>query len=192
MCVDPKNCRRTQPEAIFSIHGLWPSVSGQKGGSMPPCNQGDEIRITENNFEEDFLNEMTTHWPSLSRTNSEFWTHEYNRHGFCYMTKFKKQNPQDYFEFAMHLYKKYEFEQLIHSIEGETDGESIIFQSPQELKQKLQIATGHLHFDLHCHKINGIQYLIEIRFYFDLDLHSYDGYESQDCSYGQVVLPLNL
>ena len=73
------------PRHSMSIHGLWHSLS--TGVTLPDCNSGSEIAIIDSGSDT-FLS-MRQYWPSLTGTNEKFWNHEYNKHGYCYLKKFK-------------------------------------------------------------------------------------------------------
>ena len=56
------------PRHSMSLHGLWASLSS--GATLPNCNSGEEITVSDNGSET-FLT-MRQYWPSLTSTNQYF------------------------------------------------------------------------------------------------------------------------
>ena len=95
----------------LSIHGLWPSLSS--GQMLDECNQGEEIEVVNDGSKT--FSTMEKIWPSLNNPNVVFWTHEYNKHGFCYNKRFEidVNDYKSYFNKVIELYNKYNFSTLI-------------------------------------------------------------------------------
>ena len=73
-------------ESDFIIHGLWPSpLSGEIPKS---CNEGIKTEVIPN-FDSDaeYKNKLEHIWPGLYSNDTYFWTHEYNKHGYCYIKR---------------------------------------------------------------------------------------------------------
>lgn len=97
----------------MTIHGLWPSLlSGQR---IPDCNQGTVIPIKDS--KQGVYQRMVVYWLSLMDSNEKFWTHEYNKHGYCYVQKEKYDAPEPYFEKAMALYDELEIETIMEKLQ---------------------------------------------------------------------------
>ena len=64
----------------MSIHGLWPSL--KSGASMSECNTGTQLSVT--NDGSSLITKMKKYWPSLTGSDTTFWSHEYTKHGYCY------------------------------------------------------------------------------------------------------------
>ena len=92
----------------YIIHGLWPSYGS--GKSIDFCDKHSEINITFNN--EEYKKKLTKYWPGLYSSDQEMWNNEYNKHGYCYIKRLKK-NPnidyQIYFNTTIDLYHSYRF-----------------------------------------------------------------------------------
>ncbi|KAH7683611.1 Ribonuclease T(2) protein [Dioscorea alata] len=69
------------PEANFTIHGLWPNYdNGKYPHDCDYKNRYDATKI------KDLLPKMQTKWPTLecpSADGSKLWAHEWNRYGTC-------------------------------------------------------------------------------------------------------------
>ena len=156
----------------LSIHGLWPSLS--TGQMLDECNQGVEIEV-ENDDSETFST-MEKIWPSLSNnTNEYFWTHEYNKHGYCYNKRFgiDVDDYKSYFNKAIELYNKYNLSTLImDSVDIVKDDVEI---DAKELSNILREKVGGDYFRLFCSKVDGKNYLSEIRFTFDEEFNLVEG-----------------
>lgn len=150
----------------MTLHGLWPSLS--TGNQLEICNQGDKIEVVDDGSE--LFKEMRTYWLSVTSRDESFWEHEYNKHGYCYSAKYKDFSQKNFFQLVMDLFKKYELDRLVTRAFGEIS-QDIVNYSYQELKSALQQAAPGLHFELSCNSKNRVQYLKEVRFYFDLDFN---------------------
>lgn len=155
----------------LSIHGLWPSLIN--GDKLRDCNTGDQIPITDQPIEP-FLT-MRQVWPSLNQnSNDAFWTHEFNKHGFCYTNRYNLKT-MDFFNKTLELYNKYNLYRLIKDTLAIKEGQTVEFDT-NDLIQKFSASQGGLFFDLICGDLNGTQYLQEIRFYLDLNFDKYLGH----------------
>lgn len=164
------------------MHGLWPSHSS--GKMMPTCNTGEQIKIESDSSS--IFTEMDTFWLSYSSGNESFWTHEYNKHGFCYATKYKRQDPKVFFQYALDLFTNHKLDQIFIKAFGELHGEQAF--ETQDLINHVQKVVPGLKFGLDCSFHDKKQYLQEIRFYFDLTLQPYDvSHYSSDCHSDKVT-----
>ena len=102
------------PKNIFTLHGLWPNY---RNGTLPDwCNGKNDIEIE---IKDEDLNEfMNTHYVSGYHTNSYFWGHEYNKHGFCYNQRnsLDVNNYEIYFQKAKELYLQYGLDNIFIDI----------------------------------------------------------------------------
>ena len=81
----------------FSIHGLWPQNSKT---DYPTFCKKVKFSIKEL---EPIIDELNKFWYSKFSKNTEFWKHEYMKHGscmFCSMTEY------EYFDKTLYLYNK--------------------------------------------------------------------------------------
>lgn len=80
----------------WSIHGLWPQYSEN---SYPKYCKKIDFDIKKLNPIIDRLNAV---WYSNQEPNSEFWQHEWEKHGTC---MFDNMDEFEYFQKAIDLYK---------------------------------------------------------------------------------------
>lgn len=76
------------------------------GDRFGECNSGKEIPIVDT--KQGVFKEMDELWMSLQGENAPFWTHEYNKHGYCYVNRYKLNGPEDYFRKNIELYRTYD------------------------------------------------------------------------------------
>lgn len=86
------------PRNAMTIHGLWPSL--KNGNRLKDCTSGVTIRDTGSSL---FQN-MRTYWASFAKSNTDFWAHEYNKHGYCMTEEFGWSSYTDYFQYVMDLH----------------------------------------------------------------------------------------
>ena len=152
------------PKNEMSIHGLWPSLL--KGKNLDECNKGKKIEIKDDNT----MKEVRQYWISLnSNTNSFFWEHEYNKHGYCYNKRIGADvnNYHEYFNKALEIFKKNNLNRLVVNALKKSSG--VVNISYKELYMKIKGVLKGEYFQIVCNNFNGKQYLGEIRIGFDLD-----------------------
>lgn len=113
-CLKFPQCRQKPsiPKNKLTIHGLWPGFAS--GQQLPDCNTGAKIIIDDK--QDGVYKRMDELWMSFMGSNSDFWTHEYNKHGYCYTSKFDLKTPDDYFEKVLALYDEFELEKTVETI----------------------------------------------------------------------------
>ena len=172
------------PRHSMSLHGLWPSLSS--GATLPNCNSGEEITVSDNGSET-FLS-MRQYWPSLTSTNQYFWTHEYNKHGYCYIKKYEYGDEEYgyYFQKVLDLFFGMKINSLIIDIAGDAeDGEYVL---PDDFKEKMDEKFGENTYSLRCTKYGGYYYLSEIRFRLDMNFNlTTKGKSQNSCPTGQYI-----
>ena len=79
-----------------SIHGLWPNGDG--------CNYCTSEKFDESSLSSDTLAGMNKYWKSCegSNSNTDFWSHEWSRHGTC-----SGMDQESYFATALQLFNIY-------------------------------------------------------------------------------------
>ena len=151
------------PKNEISIHGLWPSIF--KGTSLEECNTGTQIKI----IDDDKMNKIREYWISLNQnSNSDFWGHEYNKHGYCYnMREYKDgSNYHIYFNKALEIFKNKKLNKLvIDSLKG---NKGLQKYSYKDMYSKFKSYLGGDYFQIVCNSYGGKQYLSEVRIGFDL------------------------
>ncbi len=169
----PNDCdekMKSVPKNVMTLHGLWPSVLGEK---LEDCNTGKHIDIV---FPDSQFNiTMNRYWPSLMGPNKYFWDHEYNKHGYCWVIKYDRTDPDDFFRMTIGLYKDKDLDQIL--IKGGFDltpgKQSFTYN---ELRTKFDKVVYH-NFDMHCIDYSNEQYLIDIYLYLDLNFRSLDSHK---------------
>jgi ribonuclease I len=149
------------------MHGLWPTYSN--GKKMDKCNTGSDVKITRQQSK--LFDEMMTYWVSFTKDEDDFWSHEYNTHGFCYMRKYKKQNPADYFEYALDIFMKNDLANLLQKAVGPRSKQGDIDFDYHDIVDHIRSVTTNFNFEITCLLQGDRQYLQEIRFFFDLNLN---------------------
>lgn len=149
----------------LTLHGLWPQyMDGRDMGKN--CNTGEQIKIVDE--ESQLFEEMKSVWLSFFKSDEEFWTHEYNKHGYCYMSKYQKTDYRDFFKMVIDVYTKFNLETLINKALGDKSGE--IKLDLVKFSDTISEVTNGFTYTLKCREFSGKQYLMEIRFNFGLDL----------------------
>ncbi|KAJ7397589.1 Ribonuclease T2 [Pitangus sulphuratus] len=87
------------PPKYWTIHGLWPDKAED-------CNRTWHFNVTEI---KDLMSDMRHYWPdvlhsSLNRT--QFWKHEWDKHGTCAATLEVLNSQKKYFGKALELYQR--------------------------------------------------------------------------------------
>lgn len=83
-------------EGTWGIHGLWPQYSENQ---YPQYCKKVEFDITKL---QSILTELNENWCSDKGSNSDFWQHEWEKHGSC---MFNECDEFDYFNKALELFK---------------------------------------------------------------------------------------
>ena len=163
----------------FVLHGLWPSY---KNGILPQeCNIGEDFEIN-NNTSEDYFNNIKQYWYSLSQLDEQFWTHEYNVHGYCYIQRIN-QNISEYklyFDKVMEINNKNNFSNIFNYIYGDFLPRVQKVNKTYLIKKLSEIYPNNS-FYFYCTKYKNetYNYLEEIRFKLDLEFN----FLSQDINF---------
>lgn len=97
-CMDVYSC--TSSNQYFTMHGLWPTDNDENYPCDCTSEAFDPTQISS------IMDEMNTYWPSLNGANSDFWSHEWSKHGTCSSPSITSQ--LDYFSTALTLRAKYD------------------------------------------------------------------------------------
>ncbi|EFA82171.1 ribonuclease T2 [Heterostelium album PN500] len=95
-----QTCIASKEREAFTIHGLWPENSD---GSYPSFCKGPSF---SSSAIQDLMNQLNYDWPSLTGPNTDFWTHEWSKHGTCSLTG-PITNIHDYFAAGLKVYNAY-------------------------------------------------------------------------------------
>ena len=86
-----------ESDDCYSIHGLWPQFSKK---SYPTYCR--EVNFSLEKLKP-IMKELNQYWFSTEEKNSDFWKHEYEKHGSC---MFSSMTEIQYFSKTIDLYKK--------------------------------------------------------------------------------------
>ena len=152
----------------LTIHGMWPSIKNKtlKEVSYINCNKDKYIEVIEEKNE--IFDKMRKYWPSIvHKEQKNFWSLEYNKHGYCYNIR-KKIKPNNYIEFfkeAVRVFEDKKLRDIITDLYGINETYVINKTKLEEdIKKKLNATTY-----LSCVHTNDKQYVSE--FWFALDLN---------------------
>lgn len=148
-------CRRNEQK--FSIHGLWPGRNYNKFLPNSCC--------TQHEFDAVLLgplrNRLNEAWPSLKKSEVDFWKHEFDKHGSCTIDLAGFGSLPSYFEKTLDLYDKLNLNQLLRQ-NNIPMGQSI---SRQKLIETMTANHSGRKPDVDCRS----GYLREIRFCYTQD-----------------------
>lgn len=181
---------KLQHPYILRIHGLWPSLLN--GKMLPQCHSGKDIYIDYKD-EEPFTT-MLEYWPSLNKNHfTDFWTHEYNKHGYCYSQKYNQgEDYISFFEKTLSLYFDAKYDSLMDSAFGGQEGDEIE-TTYDDIVSKFAKVLGVQNVELQCGRIKGKQLVTEVRFYYDLDFKPLEIKYHTNCdSSKNIVIPFTM
>jgi ribonuclease T2 len=163
------------PRNAMTIHGLWPSL--KSGKYLDECTSGVIITDTGSSL---FLN-MRKCWPSFSKANTEFWAHEYNKHGYCMTEEFGWSGYERYFQFVMDLHLKSYKDLMTKAFSGYSGTKTITYET---LKSAIQRVIPNATINMKCNK----EYITELYFYLEKNLvPSTNSKFSNACKSGKLV-----
>ena len=157
-------------EKYFTLHGLWPSPID---GSIPPaCNEGVKEQVVPNFDDDPKLKIKLEHlMPGLWSNDTYFWSHEYNKHGYCYMKRNYLNFLDDYkifFEKSVNFFEK-SYKNLMEEILPDSKG--VYNVSKAKFRNMLKFSSLNLsdykQYCLMCDEKTNL--LSEIYFIFDLN-----------------------
>ena len=159
---------------IFIIHGLSPTlINGQQ---LRDCTSGIQVRSSNSAL----FNDMNKYWPSLQTSNEAFWTHEYNKHGYCMVEEKGWSGYENYFSFVMSLYKN-GYKYLMQNAISER---KTVTLSYEEIKRRIGRIIPNATFKMNCKN----KVLNEIYFYLDKNMKpSTRSRFSNSCSTATII-----
>ncbi|KAG0189415.1 ribonuclease T2-like [Apophysomyces sp. BC1034] len=184
------------PPDAFTLHGLWPDTcnGGQTGNSGCDSSRAySDVGSIIQSGNPSLYNQMNTYWPSYKGDNSEFWTHEWDKHGTCVSTldpscfgsSYEQyEDMYTYFGQVLELRQKYDL-YSIFSNANITPGDGSV--SISDLESAIQSSIG-VQPKISCH--DGA--INEVWIYFNVQgPNTYvpiDSVESSTCS-GSTTYP---
>jgi ribonuclease I len=165
---------------IFTIHGLWPSLSS--GKIMEECNSENDVYVKINK-QKQLFQKMYKYWPSFTSKEGTFWGHEYNKHGYCY----DDSDYEHFFETVINFYEQDELVYLMSDLYPDhEDGD--IKTNYKEFKENMENVYPGAKFQIKCKKSGNDYYLTEIYFYYDTQFyHLQDVNLKNSCKYDFII-----
>lgn len=129
-------------------------------------------------------------WPSIDdkKSDRDFWRYEYNKHGNCYVYKYKKEGYKDYFYKTLDVYYQKELRYLFQRIfQNQTEGE--ITLTLDELILKINKGFPNQVYKLICKRFTGNKLrLIDIYLYYDLDFNPFESNVKHSCVPNEPII----
>ena len=166
----------------FIIHGLWPAFDSSYCTSK--CNNDTEVVVK---FSEEKEKSLSKIWPGLWSSDQKMWNDEYNKHGYCYIKRLRKdveKNYGIYFDQAIYLFG--EFKSIIEtSFKYTSQGLHKITKTKfKESIESSGVDIKPLTYTLHCeeNKEKNNTMLNEIWFNYDFNFEPTTGIQiSENC-----------
>ena len=158
----------------FIIHGLWPTYSSEE--NTGDCNNGTQIDV---NFSEEKEKNLSIIWPGLYSSDHEMWKHEYNKHGYCYIQRLRKNVESDYgkyFDKTIELFKNFGEKGDIMEIILPDTPQGLHTITKSKFKEFIEIPDLKINsstYSLQCveNKENNTFFLSEIWFNYDFEFN---------------------
>lgn len=183
----PGYCQRSgckyQPR--FSIHGLWPGRMRDKMSPNSCCAREtfDETKLTN------IRDRLLEAWPSMRGSHSNFWRHEYSKHGTCTRDLPHFGSLESYFKGTIEMFDQLQLDQALQRFNIRP---SNFYQyDKQDLLRVLTSQHQGRRPDLDCEraKVTNASHLKEIRFCFaKLDRQPIDCPQATDDCASRVML----
>lgn len=161
----------------LTIHGLWPSM--KSGKYLDTCTSG--VNIVDNGNA--FFFKLKKYWPSLQGPNSKFWTHEYNKHGYCMVQEYDWDGYEEYFDFVIDLYEEKYKNLFTEAFKGIS--KTTLNVTYTEMQSKIRKVIPNATFKMKCVS----KHITELQFYLEKDdfSPSTDSRFSNECKSGKLV-----
>jgi ribonuclease T2 len=141
----------------MTIHGLWPSL--KSGKRLNVCTSG--VKIKEDSSA--LFNDMRTYWPSFAKANTEFWGHEYNKHGYCMVEEKGWKGYEQYFRYTLDLHIKTYKNLFLKAFPGYSGKNTVKYE---QLKEAIRRIIPNATINMKC--TSG--YITELYFYLEKDM----------------------
>ena len=162
---------------IFNIHGLWPNL--KSGKMLNPCTSGVTIKERKTKL----FTDLRKYWPSFKGEYTDFWEHEYNKHGYCMVEEYNWNGYEEYFKFVLNLYLT-EYKDLMKKAFDNDTSRKLYTITYEEMKQRIQKIIKKATFKMNC--CGGFIY--EFYFYLNKDFTpSTDSRFRNDCKSGKFL-----
>ncbi|OQR80073.1 ribonuclease DdI-like [Tropilaelaps mercedesae] len=112
-CSTTPKCDRRKPSALpWTIHGLWPSNNRSKESPTScPVSSGFSLQELEPLHEA-----LNLFWPSyIQNSNSQFWKHEWLKHGSCSVNHTQIKGMLDYFNTTINLFRSHNISRYLEN-----------------------------------------------------------------------------
>ncbi|KAL1501427.1 hypothetical protein ABEB36_006747 [Hypothenemus hampei] len=113
-------CNLPQDKHLWTIHGIWPTKTGQEGPLFCPSSihfNPDELAP--------IINDLTTYWVNVEANTklNSFWAHEWKKHGTCASVLPLLDSVTNYFRMGLKWNRDYDIASIL-SKEGIEPGNS--------------------------------------------------------------------
>ncbi|XP_074044121.1 ribonuclease T2 isoform X2 [Macrotis lagotis] len=131
VCKENENDCRDPPD-YWTIHGLWPDKAGE-------CNRSWHFNLDEI---KDLLPDMKRFWPDIihpSPNRSQFWKHEWEKHGTCAAQLDALNSQKKYFGKCLEFYKQIDLNSALSKLRIEP---AISYYEAADIKNALASVYG--------------------------------------------------
>ena len=150
----------------LTIHGMWPSILNKlvKDIKYCECNTGKQIQVKTDKYKDFYEKKMKKLWPSSFQNYESFWTHEYNKHGYCFNKRYNHStdNYTYYFEKTIEFFEKSNLTNLFEIISPEKSKELTFEYNKTEFINLVKKKTGITPY-VFCANYNNTQMVYEIQ-----------------------------
>ena len=179
-CINKVKSLRTKDN--FTIHGLWPSTNTPP---QPAC-KGKIVTVTFTPALKQLEEDMNDYWASMTGSNTSLWVHEFNKHGECY-----SKDHIYYFQTTINLYKSLNLQDLIPFLFPGTS--SKVETTFNKLNDDVRSFLKGEYHKLYClSDETGVQYLSEIKIYFDTNMKLKKTPRGGNCNFKKPITILFL
>lgn len=102
--TQPSGCAVPSSAADWNLHGIWPNRNNTQWPSF--CDDADKFDL--NALGSSLVSQMNVYWTNFDdpTSGSDFWSHEWDKHGTCAKTDPLTSNQHDYFAAAVKLVQR--------------------------------------------------------------------------------------
>jgi ribonuclease T2 len=162
------------PRNAMTIHGLWPSL--KSGQYLNQCTNG--VKVVDDGSS--LFSKMKTLWPSFSKSNKDFWEHEYNKHGHCMSEEKGWTSYKQYFSYVIDYHTRAYKDLMTRAFPGKS-GEFTV--SYNDMVANVRKVLSNAVINMKCQS----GYISEFYFYLNKDFTPSPGSKfSNSCKSGKL------
>lgn len=120
-------------------------------------------------------------WGTYYKYNTNFWSHEYSKHGICYTHKYNLE-PKDYFKKGLELYYDQDLANLFKKVFPNQPAEELTIKF-DEIKKRIDRVFPGQYYMIFCNQRKSDKKTVfsEIHIYYDLDFHPFNTPHQENC-----------